>query len=918
MPRIYEAFLQKYDEYTDIQKVAMPIVESGSNCLIIAPTGAGKTEAAALPLLDAMQNDADRTGIRLVYITPLRALNRDMIRRLEELCTSVGITIAVRHGDTTQSERSRQARRAPMVLITTPETLQSILPTKTIGVALKNVRAVVVDEIHELYYNKRGAQLSIALERLEEKAPGFQRIGISATIGDAGSVRNFLCNKRDCKIATVGIGKKIEVSVEIPRGYSERLKPMGEEFGLDDSSLARLDLISKRVAGSKSTLIFANTRQVVEALGSRLLYLNRIEPFGGIGVHHSSLDRNERIEIENAFKKGDIRCIIATSSLELGIDIGNIDLVIQYGSPRQALRLIQRVGRSGHTRKGVSKGIVIPTNTVEAVESMVICQQVRDGHLESFNMQTGALDVLANQICGIALDKGSVGIDALHVIISRSFLYKDFSMEMLKPLLEFMGKERMIGFDGTIVTSGPRTRMYYYDHLSVIPDTKRFMVKNIVNNRVISTLDERFVASDVDEGSVFITKGLPWKVLSIDKDVISVEPSMELEAAVPDWVGEDIPVSHRTAQMVFGSLGARDESQICFDKETQDRVRKFEALQKRSFLPSKDVLFIEVLEDYKVLYTGLGTKANEALARLLAGIFSARLGRSVNVKISPYLVFLELPKDVDVERVMMSLKPELLERELEKMIVDTELFRYHFIVVAKLFGMIERGTAVSRSLSRRLVRIMEGTPVYSETLRDLMGNYLDVKQLGDFLEGLRLGRIKIKSVYGDAPSQFTKEVLGSAYYTRELIAPLTPNSELIESFSKFVLSRGIGLLCTYCGFSFTRKLSEIKDREKILCPSCGSPMLTVYDDDYKKVVDKLRKNVRLRGKEIESMREALRYADLFGSYGGKAAVALSVYGVGYRTAARTLMMLKHDERSFFMDLLEAQKNFIRTKKYWSV
>jgi ATP-dependent Lhr-like helicase len=918
MSKVYEAFLHKYNGYTGIQKVAMPIVESGSNCLIIAPTGAGKTEAAVLPLLDALQKNGDNAGIRLVYITPLRALNRDMIRRLEELCKSVDITIAVRHGDTTKSERSRQARRAPMFLITTPETLQSILPTKTLGVALKNVKAVVVDEIHELYYNKRGAQLSLALERLEEKAPGFQRIGISATVGDVELVRRFLCNNRRCEVAMTEGNKKIEIDIEIPEGYRDGLKGMKEKFGLDDSSMARLDLISERISSSKSTLIFANTRQVVEALGSRLLYLNGVLPFGGIGVHHSSLDRDERMAIENSFRNGTLRSIIATSSLELGIDIGKTDLVIQYGSPRQALRLIQRVGRSGHTQAGVSKGLIIPTNIVEAIESAAICQQVLEGRLERFEMQTGAMDVLANQVCGIALDKGSLGIDALHGIVSRASPYSELNLEQLKLLLEFMGRQGMIGFDGGVITSGPRTRMYYYDHLSVIPDTRRFLVKNVVENRTISTLDERFVANEVEEGSVFITKGLPWKVLSIDKEVISVEPSVELEAAVPDWVGEDIPVTHRTAQTVLELLGRAGDSGPCLDRKTQGQIERFKELQKRCFLPSKDAMFIEVLEDYKVIYTGLGTKANEALARLLASVFSARMGRSVNVKMSPYLIFLELPRQVDVEHVLMSLKPELLEKELERTMASTELFRYHFVVVAKLFGIIDRDAALSRSLSRRLVSVMENTPVYSETLRVLMKNYLDVGTLRDFLKELHSGKVKIASAYSDSPSPFTRAVLGAAYYTKELIAPLTPNSELIGSFSRFILSKGIKLLCTYCGFSFTRKLDEIKGMERILCPSCGSPMLSVYDDDYKKSVDKARKGGRLRGKELESMKEAIRYASLFSSYGGKAAIALSVYGVGYRTAARTLMMLKHDEHSFFIDLLEAQRNFIRTKKYWSV
>ena len=917
MPGVYEAFLRKYGSYTDIQKVAMPIVADGDDCLIIAPTGAGKTEAAVLPLLERMSS-GDKSGIKIIYITPLRALNRDMIKRLEELCAVADMTVAVRHGDTTQSERGKQARRAPMVLITTPETLQSILPTKTIGIALGNVKAVVVDEIHELYYTKRGAQLSLALERLEEKAPGFQRIGISATIGHAEAVQRFLCGEGKCRIATIKNVREMDVRIRIPSGYRKELKPMEDKFGLDASSLARLDLISEGIAGSKSTLVFANTRQVVEALGSRLLYLNTIEPFGGIGVHHGSLDKEERIAIENSFKSGGIRSIIATSSLELGIDIGNIDLVIQYGSPRQALRLIQRIGRSGHTQKGVSRGLVVPTNIIEAVESVAIYQQALGGQLERFSMQNEAMDVLANQVCGIALDKGTLDIEYLHKIVSRAHLYAALGMEMLKQLLEFMGKQRMVGFDGKTITCGARTRMYSYGHLSVIPDSKRFLVKNIVGNRIISTLDERFVANEVDEGSVFITKGLPWKVVSIEENVISVEPSMELEAAVPDWTGEDIPVGYRTAQAVFELLGKAGGAKVGADERTKGQIDKFADSQKQFFLPSKDTLFIESLENFRVLYTGLGTQANEALARLLASIFSMRTGSSVNVKASPYLVFIELPKTMDVERTLKQLKPELVERELRRAITGTELFRYQFIVVAKLFGIIDRDATVSRSLARRLIGMLEGTPVYEETLRALMNNYLDVKTLKDFLENLRLDRIKIKNVYSESPSPFTKAVLSSAYYTKELIAPLTPNNELVESFSQFVLAKSNKFLCTYCGFNFTRKLSEIKDKDKIECPSCQSPMLTLYDDAYKNVVDKTRKGIRLRGGEIEVMKEALRYASLFSAYGGKAAVALSVYGVGYRTAARTLMMLKRDEHSFFMDLLEAQKNFIRTKKYWSV
>jgi ATP-dependent Lhr-like helicase len=269
MAGTYEFFLKRYKSFTDIQKLAMPIIEKGENCLIVAPTGSGKTEAAVLPLIDSISG-MEKSPIRILYITPLRALNRDMLLRLEELCTNAGIKVGVRHGDTTQSERGKQARSAPDLLITTPETLQSILPTKLIGPHLKNLKAVIIDEVHELYYNKRGAQLSIALERLEELAPGFQRIGISATIGDVETVRKFICNKRECRVAKVEGLKEMELAVEQPLKARRDLPEIEEKFGLDDHALARLERISDLVSKSSSSLIFANTRQIVESLGSRL------------------------------------------------------------------------------------------------------------------------------------------------------------------------------------------------------------------------------------------------------------------------------------------------------------------------------------------------------------------------------------------------------------------------------------------------------------------------------------------------------------------------------------------------------------------------------------------------------------------------------------------------------------------------
>jgi ATP-dependent Lhr-like helicase len=864
-----------------------------------------------------MTRNSSKEGVQVLYITPLRALNRDMLGRLEGLCAALHISVAVRHGDTAPSERARQARKAPMLLITTPETLQSILPTKSMGGALRNIKAVVVDELHELMYSKRGAQLSLALERLEELAPGYQRVGISATIGDTDSAMHFLCGGRECRLADVDVRKGIDVRVELPQRYSKELKSFSERFGLDKAALARLEAIAAHISGSTSTLVFANTRQVVEALGNRLIYLDKEMHFGGIGVHHSSLDRDERIAIENAFKERRLKSIIATSSLELGIDIGSIGFVIQYGSPRQALRLVQRVGRSGHREKEVSRGAVIATNVLDAVEAIAVYSNAKAGRIETFEPSSNALDVLANQICGIALDKHAVDADALLAMIKRSFLYKDFEKEKLTELLAFMSKQSLIGFDGKVVTSGARTRMYYYEHLSVIPDVKRIAIRSIADNRLVSMLDERFVASNIEEGSTFITKGLPWRVVSIDNDVVSVEPSAEIQAAVPDWRGEDIPVSYGVAQRVMRLLGRFDDENHCGDAGTNAEIERVLKAQKECFSPSQDRVIVELLDGYAVLHTYLGTQANEALSRLLAYMLGSRFGGSINIRASPYSVFIETERSSEIVEMIRGLNPDRVEKVLEGAITNTELFRYRFIVIAKLFGIIDKSASISASMAKRLIKVLCDSPVYAETLRELMRNYFDMNTLRGFARDIGSGKIAVDAVKLESASPITRIMLDAAYYTKELVAPLRPNSELVEAFAGQLLAKRIELLCTYCGFTFARNLSDIRESQRILCPNCDSPMVSLNKPEYVEVVKKRMSGKKLGMREQKMLKEMMRYASLFDSYGGRAAIALSVYGIGPETASRALLMLRREENLFLMDLLEAQKNYVRTRKYWS-
>ncbi|MDE1852239.1 MAG: DEAD/DEAH box helicase [Thaumarchaeota archaeon] len=921
-------------EPTPPQVRAWPLIAGRKDVLVVAPTGSGKTEAALLPLLSRLVSEGHGDGVSLLYITPMRALNRDMFRRLQTWCGRLGLTVDVRHGDTPQSQRARQSAHPPDVMVTTPETLQAVLPGRRMRENLSHLKAVVVDELHSLVESKRGVQLCVGLQRLRKVAPDFQMVALSATVGTPEVAARFLFGEGERTVVRAEAPKEFTYAIEYPVPDPSSQTAAKETYSAPDLA-ARLSRMNSLIESHTSTLIFVNSRTVAEMLGEKLARLRK-----DVGVHHGSLPREERERVEQAFKAGTLKALVCTSTLELGIDIGSVDLVVQYMSPRQVTSLVQRVGRSGHKLGRVSKGVLVTVSADDILESSASILSAARGKIEPTRPYSNSLDVLAHQIAGYLMDFETMDSDRMLVELRKAAPFATLSEDAFLRTASYLAELRKLRFDGKVLYRTRLTREYYYENLSMIPDETRYLVVDVSSNQTVGILGEEFVLLRAKVGVHFIIKGRVWQVEQIAEDrKIYVTPVEDPLAAVPGWDGEMLPIPYDLAAetgrlrreiseaLDSGNEAVREvEKRIPGDAAARALVVDQIAEHKKmgAPVPSDRLVLFEGFGKYLVVHLCFGESVN----RTFAYVFEEILSRRGLVRVwwlDGYRLLIELTTDTEeldlraISRELMGLTPEELERTYAVAAQRNFPFPARVKFVAERFGALKRGKLIAHPNLCSLPTRFEKTPIFEEALQETGRDLIDISRGKQILVAVARGEIAVETFQsGDRPTPIAYNLLYRYLEVPEAVAPDSLGKTSYQRMKASIFGTEVSLLCVKCGSD--QGQTTVGDLpEEPRCRSCGSGLLVPCYWGTAKLSDLVRKREEktpLTEEERSELARARRGADLVLSYGRKAVVAQTVYGIGPQTASRILAEMHDDEEAFYRDLLEAKIRFVTTRQFW--
>ncbi len=818
-PLIKEWFFNRFDKFSKSQLYGVMYIYERKNIIISAGTGSGKTLTSFLSIINyliglAKKNELENK-VYCVYSSPLKALNNDIyvnlfkpLEEIYEIAKKKGISlqkirIGLRTGDTSTTDRAKMLKYPPHIYITTPESLAISLTTKKFIELFYGVEFVIIDEIHSLG-NKRGVYLSISLERLENISKITPvRIGLSATIAPLQEVANFLVGvNRDCLIAEVENNKKVDIEVLI--GTDNLL-----EDGLVHSSL--YSLINSLVQKHRTTVIFTNTRAATERVINHLKDMFPENYIENIEAHHSSLSKEHRFKVEEKLREGELKVVVSSTSLELGIDIGFIDLVVLLGSPKSSARALQRIGRAGHKIHDVSKGRFIVLDRDDLVESSILAKECIERKIDKIYIPRNCLDVLSQQIYGMCIQK-IWNIEELFSLIKKSYCYEHLSKEDFMSVISYLSGEyalehknvyAKIWYDKKTKQVGKRgkmARVIYLTNIGTIPEESFITVVN--EDKKIGVIDEVFLEK-MKPGDVFVLGGKKYQFIYTKGMKAYVKSGIKRNPTIPSWFSEQLPLSFDSAleigkfrkmlndrfeKMKTSSLSKDNEKisnniktfikEYCYasDEVAEIIYNYFYEQFFYSKIPHENRIIMEHYKgekNYIVVHNLYGRRVNDALSRALGYLMGQKVGRDIEIGINDngfYFAAETLP----IDEALKVLNPEKLREVLEESIAKTEVLKRRFRHCATRSLMILRnykgrtktvGKQQMKSffLMSALNKISKKFPILKEAKREVLEDVMDIENAELVLKWIKENVVKIDNIHTKLPSPFAINLIIQGY-----------------------------------------------------------------------------------------------------------------------------------------------------------
>jgi len=805
-PLVSEWFKKKFGGLSETQLNTVMRVNNRENILLSAPTGSGKTLSAFTSilsnLLDLAQYNNLEDKVYAIYISPLKALSRDIevnlnepLKEMQDLAALKGIKlqdirIGVRTGDTTVNEKQKMLKNPPHILITTPESLAIMLMSYKFYENLQTVEWGVIDEIHALAENKRGVHLNLLLEHLQHVSPNMCRIGLSATVEPIEEIAKYLVGKkRDCKIAKVNFDKKFDLKVMSP--VSDLVNVSFEKY---NNNLYKLldELIQKH----KTTLIFTNTRAGTERVVHNLKMRFPKNYNEKIGAHHGSLSKESRHDLENKLKNGEMKCVVCSTSLELGIDIGTIDLVVSLGSPKGVARFLQRAGRAGHSMSETVKGRLIVTDRDDLIESSVLLKNAIEKKIDKIHIPENALDVLAQVMHSMIITK-VWNIDELYKTITNSYCYNDLEYHDFMELIKYLAGEYFELEDRNIYAKiwydeesrevgkkGKMSRVINMTNVGTIPDQTGIKVK--VKDITIGVIDEGFLEK-LKRGDRFVIGGSTYEFLFSRGMTAQVKAAFDKSPTIPAWFSEMLPLSFDLALEIQRFRKLMDERfrlkvnkkeimwfinhYLYVDDNAANAIYKyFKEQYLYSSLPHEKKIMIEYFNDeedkkYIIFHTLYGRRVNDVLSRAVGYVLGAKYKRDIEIGISDNGFYIASKKSMNALKAFSLLKSEDLETIMKEAIEKSEVLKRRFRHCATRALMIlrqykghkknvGRQQVSSMILFNALKRISNDFSILKEARREVLYDLMDIKNAIKVLDWINNKEISIYEVENRIPSPF--------------------------------------------------------------------------------------------------------------------------------------------------------------------